>query len=114
TISLLSPKVIYVRKNRKPIPDNYMDEMVKLRDEVGFEIRAKGDVVLVEDYISEVDVSPIIFDKNEHGFDTSVLTNPSSVIIVFQKRQLSITMEIEKHALDLDNFLKPLTLKMMH
>ncbi|CAA0812087.1 Unknown protein [Striga hermonthica] len=44
--------------------------MVKLRDDVGFETTAKGDVVLVENYLSEENVSPIISDKNNNVFHT--------------------------------------------
>ncbi|GER56341.1 galactose oxidase/kelch repeat superfamily protein [Striga asiatica] len=58
-------------------------EMVGLHDDVGLEMRAKDDVVLVEDYFSEEYVSSITSDKNEHGFDTSVVINPSSAIVVF-------------------------------
>ncbi|GER39918.1 Ulp1 protease family protein [Striga asiatica] len=67
-----------------PMPEK---EKVGVHDDVGLEMRAKDKVVLVEDKFSEEAVSP---KKNEHGFDTGIVTDPSSKI--FQK----LPMEIEE------------------
>ncbi|GER27796.1 hypothetical protein STAS_03531 [Striga asiatica] len=63
------------------------ERKVGVHDDVGLEMRVKEKVVLVEDKFSEEVVSP---KKNEHGFDTGVVTDPSSKI--FQE----LPMEIEE------------------
>ncbi|GER51582.1 hypothetical protein STAS_28975, partial [Striga asiatica] len=73
-----------------PMPEK---QMVGVHDDVGLQMRAKDNVVLVEDNISEKVVSP---KKNEHEFDTGVVTDPSSTIVVFQERQLCGPTEVEK------------------